>query len=324
MTGRPADREGLSIVFVNYRSSDDLRHCLKSIFRHNACAEEYEFIVVDNNSGDDGLEQLKKEYPQARIFAAEKNGGFAYGNNIGVRNSTMDYVLLLNPDTFVDDNSIHRMHTRLKTDSSVDLIGPKMLFPDGRNFSCYEPKSYPTLWRIFCEKAYLNVLFRKSRLFNSYFRTYMDYDRETRVEQLSGAALMFRRGILEKTGYMDENYFLYFEESDFCYQAAISGLGLLYYPDAHIYHVGGLITEIQWELTTRHNTESFVYYFRKNFSPLHCRAAKVFFFTGSLVRTILLFLTGNRKYRYHLLYTLRILKAGRCGGDRPPSKRGEE
>ena len=142
MTGRPAEGEGLSIVVVNYRSSEDLSRCLQSLFRHDVCAEEYEIIVVDNDSGDDGLQRLKRAYPQVTFVAAEKNGGFAYGNNIGIRNSSMNCVLLLNPDTFVDDDSIHRMHTRLKNDPSVDLIGPKMLFPDCwpspcRGFCCY-------------------------------------------------------------------------------------------------------------------------------------------------------------------------------------------
>ncbi len=297
----------LSIIIVNYNSSRDIHRCLDSIIRHEKNYAEYEFIIVDNDSHDPGLESLRKTFPFVRIIFAEKNGGFAYGNNIGISNCHGSHILLLNPDTYLADNSIDLMYRAICTRSDIDIIGPLLLFPDGRNQSFYLPKTFPTVGRVFCEQLFLHRIFSNSRIFNSYYRTYMDYEEETEVEQISGAALLFTRKVIDSIGHLDENYFLYFEESDFCYRAVMHGFKLLYYPRSRIIHAGGLIAETNWEWSTRHYIQSFKYYFKKNYGSSNRGIAVAIHIAGSFLRCLAMAIRKKKTYRYHALSIARLL-----------------
>jgi GT2 family glycosyltransferase len=300
----------LGIIFVNYRSSLDLNSCLESIKNNELNYKDYEYIVVDNNSGDIGLKGIEERYSFLKIIYAPENNGFAYGNNIGIRNSRGDCIMLLNPDTVVEDDSLGKMYRRLTGDDAIDFIGPKLLFPDGSNQSYYEPKSHLTLWRLFCDKFYLHRVFPRSSLLNSYYRTWMDYDRETFVEAVAGSAFMFKRRVIEKLGFLDENYFMYFEESDYCLRAVRNGYRLLYYPESNVVHRGGLISETNWERSTRDYTRSFKYYFRKNFSWVTYRLAIPIFIAGSLLRALILRIRKDARYRYYLYFAKHALSSG--------------
>jgi GT2 family glycosyltransferase len=126
-----------------------------------------------------------------------------------------DVIFLLNPDTWIEEPAISRLLQRLISDENIDIIGPQLFFPDGRNQSYYLPKTYLNLWRLFCDQFYLHRLLKRSRIFNSYFRTYMNYSMESEVEQVSGAALMMRRSVLDKIGILDEDYFKLFTNAAF-------------------------------------------------------------------------------------------------------------
>ncbi|MBN2160888.1 MAG: glycosyltransferase family 2 protein, partial [Spirochaetes bacterium] len=297
----------LSIIIVNYKSSQDIEACLASIMAHEPGYRDYEFIIVDNNSGDTGLDGLKSRYPFVKILNAPRNGGFAYGNNYGLHEAAGDVILFLNPDTYVKDDSIGKLYGRLMRGSDVDMIGPKLLFPDNTNQSFFLPQSYLTLWKLFCEQFFLYRIFKSNKIFNSYYRTWMDYDMESCVEQISGAALMFRRDILETTGVMDEKYFMYFEESDFCYQAVKCGCRLLYYPESRIYHTGGLVSPPAWERSTKYFVTSFKYYFTKNFGRPACIFASAIYLVGSLLRAFGLRIRGNDRYRYYIFHAKNVI-----------------
>ncbi|MCP4138118.1 MAG: glycosyltransferase family 2 protein [bacterium] len=298
----------LSIIVVNYNSSKDVAVCLESIVQHEPKYKEYEIIIVDNNSGDPGLESLKQNFPFINLIYAPHNGGFAYGNNVGIKASSGDTMLMLNPDTYLKGNDIEKLYTRLKEDPEVHLAGPKLLGVDGGNDSYYSAKSYLTLWKVFCEQFYLYKIFKGSKLFNSYYRNYMDYEKETDVESIGGAVLMFKKEILEKTGLLDDGYFMYYEENDFCLQAVRSGCRLIYYPGSEIIHIGGVIAEASWERTTKSSMESFKYYFKKNYGLFAYYTALYFYFTGSLLRVIGFALTGSKKKNYFLLQLKYIFK----------------
>ncbi len=297
----------LSIIIVNYNSSKDINYCLESIALHEAGYRQYEFIIVDNDSHDSGLESVKKSFPFVRIIEAERNGGFAYGNNIGLNACNGSHILLLNPDTYVCDDSIAKMHDVLLCRTDIDMIGPMLLFSDRRNQSYYLPKTYLTLWRLLCEQFYLHRIFPTIKIFNSYYQTYMDYGVEREVEQISGAAMMFRREVPEKIGPLDDNYFMYFEESDYCYRAVKQGFRLLYYPQSRIVHIGGLISESNWEWSTRHFINSFKYFFKKNHGLCDCYLAVLLHIIGSACRFLILFIRKNKYYRYHVLCIYRLL-----------------
>ncbi len=293
----------LSIIIVNYKTSGDITRCLESIVKYEKNYKEYEFIIVDNNSDDQGLEQIKRTFKFINLIHAPQNGGFAYGNNIGIRKAKGDYIFLLNPDTYLSDNSIEKLLTRISGDKKVHIIGPKLLNADGSNQSYYLPKSYLTIWKLFCEQMYLYRVFRNVRPLNSYFRTYMDYDKEVHVEQVSGAAFMFRREIIDVISLLDENYFMYFEESDYCMQAVKHGYKLLYYPESCIIHTqaAGTLSE----RSIRDFVKSLKIYFKKNFSKIVYYPAIVIYIFGSvlrLIRSLLLFDKKHKAYVYYLKY----------------------
>lgn len=299
----------LSIIIVNYKTSKDISTCLESIVRHENRYREYEIIIVDNNSNDPGLEALGSGFSFIKIINAPKNGGFAYGNNIGIKHAAGDCILLLNPDTYLEDNGIEKLYERLNNDPGLDIIGPKLLNADHTNQSISAPKTYLTPWNLFCSQFYLNILFKKSRTFNSYYQTYMDYDAERFVEQVSGAVFMFKRRIIDTIGLLDENYFLYYEESDYCLQAVKNGFTLLYYPGSSVVHTGHTSTSDikEWSITIF--IASFRYYFKKNFSPAAAYISIALLFLGSSVRCIIYLLTFNKNYKHYYCLIKNIITA---------------
>jgi len=301
-----AENKLLSIIFVNYNTSQLLSDCLDSIICYEKNWQDYEYIVVDNNSGDKGLDSLKKTHPFIRLIIASRNGGFAYGNNIGIQNAEGKMLFLLNPDTYIKDNAIEKLVNRINTTNDLFFIGPQLLYPDNSNQSFYLPKTYLTLWRFFCDRIFLHRLFPKSTLFNSYYQTYMDYDQECLIEQISGAAFMFKREVIEKIGLLDENYFMYFEESDYCLKAINYGYKLLYYPESKIIHIGGLGNSKNWDRSTLIFSESLKYYFIKNYGCLYLIFAIMLQATGSLIRMVVFFLIGEKKFKYHFYFLKNI------------------
>ncbi|MCP4134059.1 MAG: glycosyltransferase family 2 protein [bacterium] len=308
----------LSIITINYRSSRDISQCLESITKYEPNYKDYEFIIVDNNSDDPGLEKLAKDYPFVKIVYSSVNGGFAHGNNIGIKQASGDTLFLLNPDTYLKDNAIEKLYSRIKDDPDVDIIGPYLTFTDGSNQSSGLPKSYLTVWKLFCEQFCLYWAFRRSKIFNSYYRSYMDYEQECFVEQVHGSAMMFKRKLLEQIGYLDEEYFMYYEESDFCLQALKNGSKLLYYPGSTIIHIGGFMSESFWEKGGGYMVDSLKYYFRKNFSFASYASAMGIYFFGTLLRLIGLKIKNHTKHIYYF-YQLKSLFSNKTG--RSPAKR---
>ncbi|MBI4651059.1 glycosyltransferase [Candidatus Desantisbacteria bacterium] len=157
----------LSIIIVNYKTSGEIDFCLKSIMRFEPHYRDYEFIIIDNNSNDSELKNLKEKYPFVKIIYAPRNGGFAYGNNLGIKASQGEYILLLNPDTYIENNSIEKLYVKLKNSKDIFFAGPQLLNPDRSIQSYSGPKSYLTLWRLFCERLYLPRIFKRVHIFRN-------------------------------------------------------------------------------------------------------------------------------------------------------------
>lgn len=228
----------LSIIIVNYNSSNILRDCLRSI-EASSVQIGYEVIVVDNHSSDGGLEALNREFPSVSFIELPENVGFAAGNNAGFSRARGATYLLLNPDTEVKPDALQRLYDALHRDPSVGMAGPKIYYADGTLQSAIIPKKVPSVFDFFCELFYLVKIFPASRIFNAYFGARFDYDREQPVGQLCGACLMVKKEVVEKIGPLDEKLFLYFDEADWCKRAADAGYRMLYVPSASITHHEG-------------------------------------------------------------------------------------
>jgi len=218
----------ISIIIVNYKSKGKLVACLDSIERANFANLSYETIVVENNSGDD-LSDLG--YSNLKIVVSPDNLGMGGGNNLGLKNSSGEFILISNPDIIFESDTILNLYEYFKADSSIGLIGPKLVNPDGSlQYSCVRfPKFYIPLLR----RTAIGELF-PARI-DHYLMKQTDHDQIQVVDWLLGACFMVRRSEI-KEKLFDERYFMYFEDVDLCRQIKSRGQKVIYYPVVKVVH----------------------------------------------------------------------------------------
>ena len=226
----------VSIVIVNFNSWDVLRPCLESIYRESTGAS-CEVIVVDNASTDGSVQHIREEFPHVRLICCETNTGFAPANNRGFGIAAGEYILMLNPDTVILNGAIMNAASFLDGHKGAAIVGGRLYFPD-RSLQ-YSLSAFPTVWSLVCETFFLGKAFPGSRWFANFPLTHFRYDRDRAVDTVCGAFLMFRRNLLEEIGLLDEQFFMYSEEVDFCYRAKQTGHEVWFTPGAEIVHFWG-------------------------------------------------------------------------------------
>ncbi len=213
-----------------------LQPCLRSIYANTAT--EFEIIVVDNGSEDGTVEMVQAEFPAIRLIRNDHNTGFARPTNQALRLSRGEYVLLLNPDAVVLPGALDHLVEFMQAHPEAGICGPKVLNSDGTvQKQCH--RSFATPWDLVCYFSGLMALFPKSRLFGRYLMTYLDEQVVNEVDVVSGACLLARRALLDGIGLLDEQFFAYHEETDFCFRAKRAGWRVFYTPAAQIMHYGG-------------------------------------------------------------------------------------
>jgi GT2 family glycosyltransferase len=246
----------LSICIVTLNACDYLRNCLHSIceqtsYLHLAGADStapgqpaeplilnFELIIVDNGSTDGTIPMLQSEYNAARLIRNDTNLGFARPINQALHASQGRYMLLLNPDTIVLPGAINNLVAYLDSQPEVGICGPKVLNRDGTlQKACKRGVSRP--WAAFSYFSGLSSLFPHSKLFGGYLLNYLDEDQIHEVDGISGSCMLIRRQVIEQIGYLDERFFAYQEDADYCFQAKKSGWKVVYLPTAKIIHFGG-------------------------------------------------------------------------------------
>jgi GT2 family glycosyltransferase len=246
-------RVDISVVVVSYNVRPFLDHCLQSIQRA-ANGLSVQIIVVDNASADDSADLVKTRYPDVGLIENSENVGFARANNQAFKRADGDAVLILNPDSFVQEDTLKILWDSLRSLDDVGAVGPKIIMPDGR----FEPRSmrgFPTPWVAFAYLSGLSSLFPKNRFFSRYLLTYLDPDEQHDVDALSGCCMMVRRSLLDALQGFDEDYFMYGEDLDLCYRIRRQGHRILYQPATRIVHFKGE--------STRRSTIDHRYHFRK-------------------------------------------------------------
>lgn len=223
----------LSIIIVSWNTEKLVSECVTSI-KQNTKDITYEIIVVDNNSQDDTVNKLEFLHKDIKIIVNNSNNGFAKANNQAIKIAKGRNIILLNPDTLLKNNALKLMVNYLDTHSEVGIVGCKLLNSDGSlQESC---RRFPDI------KTYINILlkqhifFPNKKCFRNYFMKNMNYDIVNEVDQVMGAALMFRRDVLGEKTYLDEEYWIWFEEVDFCYNVKKNGYKIMYIPDAKVMH----------------------------------------------------------------------------------------
>ena len=231
----------LSIVIVNYNVKHFLDQCLASVKRAIAGIDA-EVWVVDNNSVDGSVRMVKDKFPEVRLIANKDNVGFSRANNQAIRESKAEYVLLLNPDTLVEDDTFTKIIAFMDAHPEAGGLGVKMI--DGKgNFLPESKRGLPTPNVAFYKIFGLSTFFPRSKTFGKYHLGYLDKDKIHEVEILSGAFMFMRREALEKTGLLDEEFFMYGEDIDLSYRIIKAGYKNFYFPETRIIHYKGESTK---------------------------------------------------------------------------------
>jgi len=226
----------LSIIIVNYNQKNLLKQSLKGINLVKPKLD-YEIIVVDNASKD-GSQEMLNEFKiyglKFKVILSYQNKGFAAGCNLGIKESKGDYLLILNPDIVVLENSIENLYKFMEKNTQVGICGPKLLNPDKSiQFSCYRfPQWYiPIIRRTFLGK----FSWAKKRL-DHYLMTDFNHQENKEVDWLLGACLMIRKKALEEVGLFDERFFLYFEDVDLSRRMKLAGWKVFYLASSEMFH----------------------------------------------------------------------------------------
>lgn len=233
--GDSSDAIDVSIVIVNWNTRDMLRDCLQSL-RDDAGDVTREVIVVDNHSSDDSVAMVANEFPEVQLIRNQENRGFAAANNQGIAISRGRYVLLLNSDTRVLGGAITRTLAFADAHPQAGLVGCRTLFADG----VVQPNCflYPSLLNLVLSLSHLGLIFERHRFFGRRRMTWWNYDSVREVEVIAGCFMLARRQAVDQVGPMAEDYFMYSEDTDWCWRFHRAGWKVMYTPDATIIHKG--------------------------------------------------------------------------------------
>lgn len=232
----------LSVIIVNYNVRQFVLQTLHSVYQSELDGLSMEVIVVDNNSNDGSVEAIQKNFPQTQVIANKDNPGFSKANNQGIAISKGEFVLLLNPDTVVEESTLAMSVAKMKAEPDIGALGVKMI--DGTGAFLPESKrSFPTPWNSLTKLLGLSTLFSRSKMMGGYNLTYLDENKTHDIDVLCGAFMMMRKSALDKSGVLDEDFFMYGEDIDLSYRIKKSGYRVLYYPETQIIHYKGESTK---------------------------------------------------------------------------------
>lgn len=227
--------KNLFVVIINYKTPDLLRQCLESILKINPELLE-KILVIDNNSEDGSEEMLFKEFPKIKALFSQYNSGFGQAINWGIHNAPadVDYYLFLNPDIIIRDQAIRKMVNYMDLHHDVALIGPKLLNPDLSVQSSCRRFIAPHL--ILYRRTFLGRFSFAKKALGKFLMEDIDHNKTQEVDWIFGACMMVRAAAIKDTGLMDERYFLYFEDMDWCRRFWEQGWKVCYYPQAEMVH----------------------------------------------------------------------------------------
>ncbi|MHB1000914.1 MAG: glycosyltransferase family 2 protein [Armatimonadota bacterium] len=225
----------LSIIIVNWNTCRELRNCLASVERDNT--GNMEVIVVDNASSDNSRQMVKDEFAQVHLIENTANVGFAKGSNTGISISRGRYVLLLNPDSEVQQGSFNALIRFGDENPQAGIFGLKVLNSDGTiQHSC---RKAPTLGAVLFRNSVMGRLFPNNPYTREYLMASWDHDKIAEIDWVSGAALVMRRELIDDIGILDERFYMYCEDMDLGYRARQSGWKVMYFPGAVVVHAKG-------------------------------------------------------------------------------------
>jgi GT2 family glycosyltransferase len=253
----------LSIIVLNYNTCEHLRRCLQAI-RSEVPGLDVEVFVVDNASSDGSADMVAAEFAWVHLIRSPRNGGFAYGNNLALGQATGNAVLLLNPDTLMPPGGLVALLDALRHHPEAGIIGPKLLRADGSmHLACR--RSFPTPSVAFHRLTGLSRLFRNSPRFGRYNLTFVDPDLAIEVDSVCGACMLVRREVIERIGLLDERFFMYGDDLDWCLRTRQAGWTVRYEPTIVVQHQHGAASRQRPFRTNIHFFRAMDLFYRKHY-----------------------------------------------------------
>ena len=272
----------LSIIIVNYRTYQLTKQTIESVINREH-PFSYNIYVVDNASADGSLEKLEEDFQDevgdglVEFIANPENRGFSHANNQAITLSSSQYVLLLNSDTVVQGDCLEKCLDYMAGDKEIGALGCKILLPDGKlDKACR--RSFPTPTVSFYRMTGLSLLFPRSKRFGRYNLSYLDENGTYEVDSLSGAFMLVRREAIDDVGLLDEEFFMYGEDIDWCYRIKQAGWKVVYYGDANITHYKGGSGRQSKVLYEFYNAMGLFY--NKHYRDEHNILVTIFIYTG--------------------------------------------
>ncbi|HET6624702.1 MAG TPA: glycosyltransferase family 2 protein [Gaiellaceae bacterium] len=218
-----------AVVVVTYDALPWIEDCLASV-------RGEQVVVVDNGSRDGTVALVRERFPGVRVVESE-NRGLGAGWNVGIRETASRYVLLLNADAWLRGDALARLVAFADGRPRAAVVGPRLLNPDGTLQRSV--RGFPTLWRLATEYFFLRKLAPRTRALNAFYAGGFDHDEVREAEFVMGACMLVRREAIEEVGPLDEEFFLFSEETDWCYRFRKAGWEVLFFPGSECVHVGG-------------------------------------------------------------------------------------
>ncbi len=226
----------LSVIIVNYNVKYFLEQCLRSVLKAVKGIDS-EILVVDNNSSDDSVNYLYPLFPSVIFISNKDNPGFSKANNQAIQSAKGKYILLLNPDTVIGEQTLLRVCEFMDSHPGAGGVGVRMIDGSG-HFLKESKRGFPSPWNSFCKIFGLSAIFPKSSLFARYHMGYLRDDEVHEVEVLAGAFMMIKKSVLDQIGLLDEDFFMYGEDIDLSYRIILGGYKNYYLPETIIHYKG--------------------------------------------------------------------------------------
>lgn len=285
-------RTQLAVVVLNYKTPDLVLDCLASLESEIAGMERSEVIIVDNHSQDGSDEQIERAIAErdwsewARVVRSPVNGGFAAGNNVGIRATDAEHILLLNSDTIVRKGAIQTLMETMSSGEDLDMIGPRLEWPDGAHqISTFRYRTPMT------ELISASKLGTIGRMLPRHLVARELHERTIGIDWISFACVLIHRRVIDSIGELDEGYFMYFEDMAYCRKATREGFTIAYQPDAHVVHLRGGSSPVKEQTIQRKRRPAYYYaarahYFRSFYGFLGHTLANLFWTLGWILGTL--------------------------------------
>lgn len=272
----------VSVIIVNYNTVDELRNCIRSVKKYTK-EIAYDLIVVDNNSDDHTEAMLESEFPDVTSYFLQYNSGFSIGNNYAMGRSNSKYILLLNPDTALTENSFLQMYEFLENNSAVGAVGP--IFTNHHGNIGLTIHKFPNIKIHFIESLNIKPLIKRYSLTKEQ-NILISMEKPFEVDWISGGSFMVRRSIYDDIGGFDEKFFLFGEDVDWCVRIKNSGWKIFCLPKIKIVHVGGVSTHKNYFSLVVNRYRSKLIFVKKHSNKVELLIIRIIVLLGIILRII--------------------------------------